>query len=54
MEKMNYGHTPDGYCSLKRVRELIDADRMGLVLILKPGQQIEYVTGNRIRIQMNA
>lgn len=54
MERKNYGHTPDGYCSLKRVRELIDADRMGLVLILKPGQQIEYVTRNKIGIQMNA
>ena len=50
----NYGHTPDGYCSLERVRELIDADRMGLVLILKPGQQIEFVTRDKIGIRMNA
>ena len=54
MEGKNYGHTPDGYCSLKRVRELIDADRMGLVLILQPGQQIEFVTRDKIGIRMNA
>ncbi len=54
MEQKNYGHTPDGYCSLKRVRELIDADRMGLVLILQPGQQIEFVTRDKIGIRMNA
>lgn len=54
MEGQNYGHTPDGWCSLKRVRELLDADRMGLVVILEPGQQIEYVTKNKIGIRMNA
>lgn len=54
MKERPYGHTPDGYCSLKRVRELIEADSMGLVVILKPGQQIEYVTRNKIGIRMNA
>ena len=52
--EVGYGHTPDGYCALERVRELIDADREGRVLILQRGQRVEYESSRRIVVREEA